>query len=160
MSDDRFSFSDSVFIEAPPQAVYDVVSDVTRTGEWSPICVGCEWDDADGPVLGAHFTGHNRKPDREWSTTSEVVEAEPGAAFAWEVAGGLVRWGYRLAADGDGTRLTETWQFLPAGQETFGRRYGATAEDEIAIRIADARSGIPATLAAIKRVVESDAGTA
>ncbi|MDN5916041.1 MAG: DAK2 domain-containing protein [Pseudonocardia sp.] len=152
--DDRFSFSDSIVVEATPQAVYDVVSDVTRTGQWSPTCVGCEWDDSDGPRVGAHFTGHNRKPDREWSTTSEVVAADPGRAFAWEVNGGLVRWGYEIAPDGTGTRLRETWEFREAGREFFHQRYGARADDEIAIRVADARSGIPATLAAIKRVVE------
>ena len=155
MADDRFTHADSILIEATPRAVYDVVSDVTRTGEWSPICTGCEWDDADGPRMGAHFTGHNRKPDREWSTTSEVVAADPGRAFRWEVNGGLVRWGYELQPDGTGTRLTETWEFTEAGRAFFRERFGATAEDEITVRVTDARSGIPATLAAIKQVVES-----
>jgi phosphonate degradation associated HDIG domain protein len=151
---DDFSHQDSITVDASPAAVYDVVSDVTRTGEWSPICARCEWDDGDGPRVGAHFTGHNVKPDRTWSTRSEVVAAEPGRAFAWEVAGGLVRWGYELAPEGSGTRLTETWEFRPVGRTFFHEKYGADAEAEIATRIADARSGIPATLAAIKRVVE------
>ena len=63
-------------------------------------------------------------------------------------------WGFETAPDGGGTRLTETWEFPPAGREFFSERYGADAGREIAIRVADARSGIPATLAAIKRVVE------
>lgn len=155
MSDDRFAHAESIRVEATPHVVFDVVSDVTRTGEWSPICVGCEWDDTNGPELGAHFTGHNRKPDREWSTTNEVVACEPGRAFAWEVNGGLVRWGYEMRPEDDGTRLTETWEFRPVGLETFHKRYGDTAEDEIAIRAADARAGIPATLAAIKTIVEA-----
>lgn len=155
MSDDRFSHAESIRVEAPPGAVYDVVSDVTRTGEWSPICVACEWDDADGPRVGAHFTGHNRKPDREWSTTNEVVAAEPGRAFAWEVNGGLVRWGYEIRPDGDGSLLTETWEFRQAGRDMFRERYGETADEEIAARAADARAGIPVTLAAIKTIAET-----
>lgn len=151
----EFTDAGTIHVAATPEAVYAVVSDVTRTGEWSPICVACEWDDGDGPRVGARFTGHNRKPDREWSTTSEVVAAEPGRAFAWEVAGGLVRWGYEMEPDGDGTLLTESWEFREIGRETFRERYGDRAEHEIAVRVADARAGIPATLAAIKRVVES-----
>ena len=154
----EFEFADSLHVAASPQRVYDTVSDVTRTGEWSPICIGCEWDDDGGPRVGARFTGHNRKPEREWSTTSEVVAADPGRAFAWEVNGGLVRWGYEIEPDGDGTRLTETWELREAGREFFRQRYGADADREIAVRVADARSGIPATLAAIKRVVEGEAG--
>ncbi|TCK21124.1 SRPBCC family protein [Pseudonocardia endophytica] len=150
----EFSFADSVLVDAPPQLVYTTVSDVTRTGEWSPICVGCDWEDGDGPRVGARFTGHNRKPDREWSTTGEVVVADPGRAFAWEVNGGLVRWGYEMEPEGDGTRLTETWEFRERGRTFFHEKYGDDAEHEIAVRVADARSGIPATLAAIKRVVE------
>ncbi|MBW0102724.1 SRPBCC family protein [Pseudonocardia sp. KRD291] len=153
MSDEYFH-SASIRIEGTPQTVYDLVSDVTRTGEWSPICIGCTWDDGGGPEVGARFTGHNRKPDREWSTTSEVVAAEPGRAFAWTV-NGAVRWGYEIEQEGSGTRLTETWHLSEFGRDFFRERYGATGDQEIAIRAADARSGIPTTLAAIKRIVES-----
>lgn len=151
-----YSFADSIHVDATPQQVYDTVSDVTRTGEWSPQCVGCEWLDGDGPRVGAPFTGHNRRPGREWSTTGEVVAAEPGRAFAWEINGrGLVRWGYEMEPDGDGTRLTETWHLSEAGLEVLRERFGDDAEQAIALRVDDARSGIPVTLAAVKRVVEA-----
>ena len=104
--------------------------------------------------MGARFTGHNRKPDREWSTTGEVVAAEPGREFAWTVYG-MVRWGYEIREEGSGTRLTETWDLSEAGRDFLRERYGATGDDEIAVRAADARSSIPATLAAIKAIVES-----
>ena len=152
--EDPYALSDSIDVAASPVEVWDVVSDVTRTGEWSPICVRCAWDEGEGPSVGAHFTGFNVKPDREWQTRNEVVAAERGRVFAWEVAGGLVRWGYEMAPHGGGTRLTETWEFRPVGREAFRERYGDDADREIAIRLADARSGIPATLAAVKAVIE------
>jgi hypothetical protein len=151
---DEFTHAESVHVDADPRAVWDVVSDVTRTGEWSPICVRCEWDPGDGPRVGAHFTGYNVKPDRRWETRSEVVAAEPGRVFRWTVNGGLVFWGFEMVPDGEGTRLTETWEFPPAGRDYFRERYGEAADSEIAIRVADARAGIPETLAAIKRVIE------
>jgi hypothetical protein len=152
---DEYTHAESIHVGAAPQVVWDVVSDVTRTGEWSPICTRCEWDEGDGPRVGAHFTGFNVKPDREWQTRSEVVAADPGRRFAWAVAGGLVTWGFEMVPDdGGGTRLTETWDFNAGGREEFHRRYGDDAERQIAIRAADAHAGIPATLAAIKRVIE------
>lgn len=144
----------SVDIAVPPERVYDVVSDVTRTGEWSPICVACWWDDGDGPRVGAHFTGRNHTPVRTWETRSQVVAAERGAEFAWEVNGGLVRWGYALEPIEGGTRLTESWEFRDAGLAFFRDKYGDRADAEIEERTRAAHAGIPATLAAIKAICE------
>lgn len=148
-------FSDSVVISRSPEEVWDLVSDVTRTGEWSPICRACWWDDGDGPRVGAHFTGHNEHGERQWDTRSEVVAADRGVAFAWEVNGGWVRWGYELESVDGGTRLTEAWDFLPAGQDGFQERYGDQAQTQIENRTTAAHKGIPATLAAIKRIAEA-----
>lgn len=148
----------SVVIARDPGSVYDLVSDVTRTGEWSPICHTCEWDTPPGPggpAVGATFTGHNRTPDREWQTRSTVVAAERGREFAWMVGEGYVRWGYLLEQVEGGTRLTETWEFRPAGQLMFAERYGDDAARQIEIRTKAAHEGIPATLAALKRVAEA-----
>ena len=32
----------SVVIDSAPETVHDLVSDVTRMGDWSPECVRCE----------------------------------------------------------------------------------------------------------------------
>lgn len=138
----------------PPDELYALVLDVTRTGEWSPVCKACWWDDGDGPRAGAHFTGRNETSERTWETRSQVVAADPGREFAWEVNGGWVHWGYTLEPEGDGTRLTEHWEFLPAGLAGFRERFGDAADQEIAKRSEAARTGIPETLAAIKRVAE------
>lgn len=138
-----------------PDQLYAMVSDVTRTGEWSPICRACWWDEGDGPSVGSHFTGRNETPERTWETRSEVVAADPGHEFAWEVNGGWVRWGFTMEPTDGGTRLTESWSFLPPGIAGFHERFGATADEEIAKRSEAALAGIPATLAAIKRTAES-----
>ncbi|HWG12444.1 MAG TPA: SRPBCC family protein, partial [Streptosporangiaceae bacterium] len=144
----NLSYSESIFIASSPQAVYDLVSDVTRTGEWSPVCTGCQWDEGQTARVGAWFTGHNELPSRTWETRSQVVAADPGREFAWEVNGGLVRWGYTLTPADGGTELTEHWEFLPAGIATFRERYGPGGEAQIADRADQAHTGIPVTLAA------------
>ncbi len=107
-----------VHIKAPPERVYELVSDVTRMGEWSPECYRCLWlGGARGPVAGARFKGYNRRGWVRWSTTCTVTEAEPGRAFAFEThsvpfKGVQSRWRYQMEPSDDGTLLTESFQVL------------------------------------------------
>ena len=41
-------FSASIVVSVEPDELYDIVSDVTRTGEWSPVCRACWWDEGPG----------------------------------------------------------------------------------------------------------------
>lgn len=153
MSD--LTFSASIMIGAGPEHVYDLVSDVTRTGEWSPICQWGRWEDGDGPRLGAWFVGHNEARGRTWETRSQVVAADRGEQFAWLVGQGYVYWSYTMRPAVGGTELTESWEFRPEGIAMFRERYGEDAQKQIDERTAAARDGIPKTLAAIKRIAES-----
>ena len=73
------TYEQSIIIEADPEALYDLVSDITRTDEWSPVCQACWWDDpAEAGQIGAWFTGHNELPERTWETRSQVVAADRG----------------------------------------------------------------------------------
>ncbi|MEE2034979.1 SRPBCC family protein [Rhodococcus chondri] len=154
MQTTSLTFQSSIVVRATPEQVYALVSDVTRTGEWSPVCAECWWDPGQGPEVGAFFTGRNVTPDRTWQTRSEIVVADPGREFAWSVGPGLVRWGYLMKPADAGTELTETWELPAAGQEFFHERFGSEAPDEIAAREQAAREGIPSTLASIARILE------
>lgn len=134
-----------------------MVSDITRMGEWSPVCKACWWDDGASAQAGAWFTGQNETPERAWETRSQVVAAEPGREFAFVVFGNRARWGYAFSPEEGGTRVTESWEFLPGGVTAFEERYGADAQAQIADREQAARAGIPATLAALKQAAESGA---
>ncbi|MFT3876718.1 MAG: SRPBCC family protein [Propioniciclava sp.] len=151
---ESLTYSESIHIDAAPAAVYAAVSDVTRIGEWSPVCRECWWDEGDGPRVGAMFTGRNVDSGREWQTRSQVTVADEGRAFGWSVGPGFVLWACTMQESGDGTLLTEAWEFLPAGLAVFEERFGDEAAAQIADREAAARAGIPATLAAIKRAIE------
>lgn len=155
MSD--LSYSQSIVVARSPQSVYDMVSDVTRIGEWSPVCKACWWDEGAGPGVGAWFTGRNELPERTWETRSQIVAAQSGREFAFVVGGAFVRWGYTFSAVEEGTQVTESWQFLPDGIAMFHNRYGADAQAQIADRTKAAHEGIRATLAAIKRTAEAAA---
>ena len=153
---DPLTHSDSIVVARSPEDLYAMVSDVTRMGEWSPICKACWWDEGEGPRVGAWFTGRNELPERTWETRSKVVAADPGREFAFVVLGTVARWGYTFTPVDGGTELTESWEFLPSGLELFEERFGDEAPTQVADRYEKARTGIPETLAAIKRAAESE----
>lgn len=158
-----YQHSDSITIDCPPGEVYAIVSDVTRIGELSPVCQSAAWDDPGAAgEEGAWFTGHNAIGDYTWDTHVKVVAADPGREFAWINHGPdpereveLVRWGYTFEPEGNGTRVTESWQVLPAYPD-FVR--GGDPNIDVGQRIDGmaqmARDGIRDTLANLKRVAE------
>jgi uncharacterized protein YndB with AHSA1/START domain len=147
--------SASIVIDRSPEDVYDLVADITRMGEWSPVCVATWWDENASATVGGRFTGRNETEGRSWETRCEVVAADRGQEFAFLAGDGWVRWTYVFAAHGAGTEVTESWQLLPSGQQLFAGKYGDDAATVIANRRATAAVGIPATLAAIKVSAES-----
>lgn len=150
------TYSESIVIARPAADLYEMVSDVTRMGEWSPVCKACWWDEGSGPEVGAWFTGRNEAPDRDpWETRSLVVAASPGKEFAFTVGGTWTRWGYTFTPASGGTLVTESWEVLPDGVKRFEDRFGPDAAAQLANRFETARAGIPVTLAALKRAAES-----
>ena len=97
-------------IPAPPELLYGIVSDVTRTPEYSPDVASCRWlDGATGPAVGARFEAVNTANGKSWKNRPVVTAAEPGRAFAFartEPLAGTVAWRWSFEPVGDGTRVT------------------------------------------------------
>ncbi|MGH9000544.1 MAG: SRPBCC family protein [Acidimicrobiia bacterium] len=115
MSDTRKEIDLSVDIDAAPDKVWAMVSDLDRMGEWSPECTGVKWKSAlTGPQVGAKFKGRNRSGKRSWSTDGKIVVADPEREVAWDISFlgfPVARWGYRIEPRGEGTStVTEYWR--------------------------------------------------
>ncbi len=152
-----FNYAESITVDAPAEFVYDLVTDIRRTGEWSPICRSCWWQDEGGVREGAWFVGRNEADGQVWETESQVAVADRGREFAWLVGGKYARWSYRLESAGDDrTRLTESWEFLPEGRAMFREKYGKQADARVELRRNQALHGMPTTLAGIKRIAETE----
>jgi hypothetical protein len=147
-------------IAATPQALYDIVSDVTRTPELSPEIVKCTWvKGATGPAVGARFRAINsagRGPN--WPNTPVVVAAEPGREFAFartEPFGGTLEWRYRFDPEGDGTKVTESYtvtkELSIVGWFIIGTLYGRKDRRQ------DLRAGMEETLDRLAGVAETAA---
>jgi uncharacterized protein YndB with AHSA1/START domain len=150
----------TVHIAAPPERVWELVSDVTRIGEFSPETFEAEWlDGTTGPRPGARFRGHvkrNGKGPVYW-TTSTVVACEPGREFAFGVGApgkALNTWRYALTAAGDGTDVTESFELTPT---PLLRLYWALLGWT---RGPANIAGMRVTLERMKAVAEATAGTA
>lgn len=102
-------------IDAPPEAVWALLADVERMGEWSPECYRVEWLDGAAPpaATGARFKGWNKSGLLRWSMTCEVKVADPGRELAWSTVKGdrdIVWWRYRLESSNGGTDVTESFE--------------------------------------------------
>ncbi len=144
-----------IHVDAAPDLVYALVSDVTRMSQWSPETRNCEWvDGATGPAVGAAFRASNRASrGPAWSNKPVVIAAEPGRHFAFLRGGhGATSWHYRLTPAGTGTELTESYlveQPVSAAM-TWLTLWMRGAKDFRA----DMRANLETTLARIKAAAE------
>lgn len=145
----------SVWMDATPEEVWDLVSDVTRIGEFSPETFEAKWTrGSTGPVVGAFFAGHvkrNGVGPTYWSPC-RVTACEPGRVFEFAVGTDAITvntWGYRLSPHRGGTDVTEYFRLAPnlatrAYWLVLGRLRGRTNRD-----------GMRTTLERMKQVVEA-----
>jgi hypothetical protein len=148
----------SLRVNASPDELYGMVSDVTRMREWSPETVQCQWvGGATGPTAGARFKGTNRRGIMRWSTKPEVVVAERGKEFAF-VTKGLGRstkWTYCFVpARGGGTDVIESFEMLDDMPKILFLldRYLMHISD----RQADLQAGMRCTLERIRTAAEGN----
>jgi hemerythrin-like domain-containing protein len=106
-----------VDVAATPQQVWDVLSDVSRVGEWSHECRRAEWlDGARSVAVGARFRGGNRSGSMKWSRPCTIEVADAPHTLAWVTDGGVYgdnsAWRFSLTPHGDGTRIEQSFRVL------------------------------------------------
>jgi uncharacterized protein YndB with AHSA1/START domain len=144
----------SLHMEAPPEKVWALVSDVTRIGEFSPETFEARWTrGSTGPEVGASFKGHvkrNGVGPTYWSPC-QVTKCVPGEVFEFAVGTddvSLTSWGYRLEAEGTGTKVTEYFRIEP---KIYMRLYWTILG---ALRGRTNEKGMRTTLERMKAVLE------
>ncbi|MBA0045933.1 SRPBCC family protein [Mycobacterium sp. NPDC050853] len=110
----------TVHIAAPADKIWELVSDITNTGKFSPETFQAEWlDGATGPAVGVRFRGHVKRNEIGpiYSTVCRVVECDRGRAFGFAVLlpnGKTVNtWRYRFEPVGDATDVSESFELTP-----------------------------------------------
>ena len=156
----------SIEIDAPPERVWAIVSDIAVMPGASPELQAVEWlDGRNGPGLGARFAGHNRhEAFGEWSTVSVIVEYDPPRVFAWAVGDPefpAAIWRFSLEPHEGGTLLRQWVQMGPgrSGLSYAIERMPDKEQKIVFVRLREFEANMGATLAAIKRLAE-DYGSA
>jgi hypothetical protein len=115
----------SVEVDATPQQVWTLLTDITRAGEWSHETQGGEWlDGAAGPAVGARFQGRNENGGWKWSRQCEVVALDESRMISWRTVPTKVRyrdstiWTYELEPTATGCRITQRFDVVMLGPLT------------------------------------------
>jgi uncharacterized protein YndB with AHSA1/START domain len=152
----------TVRIAAPASLVWRMVSDVTRMPQWSPELIRARWlGPIQEPKVGAKFRGTNRNKFFRWSTTCEVIAADADSTFAYRVTHTglpIAEWSFDISPTAAGCELTER---TVDRRGWFMRTFGGVGTG-VFDRTEQNRTGIAATLAALKAAAEKEAapGTA
>ncbi|QKV97011.1 SRPBCC family protein [Streptomyces sp. NA02950] len=127
-----FEVRASAHVSVAPNDIYAVVSDLSRSGEWSPECQGGAWVSGEPSTVGALFRGRNFRPQDvvgwaplvrgTWYTQARVVAAEPGRTFRWMMLSHACEdqesiWGFDIEPADGGSLLTHHFRM---GKATAG----------------------------------------
>jgi hypothetical protein len=177
----KFVVEAEVRISAPPEAVWNLVCDVRRIGEFSPECVGVEWTGGPQlPAMGARFAGTNRwtidrvAPSRraglpddwafEWTLPCEVTICDAPRRFAYVVMNRFdgstptTEWSFEIGSAEGGSLLTERMRHFPSGRSftrTQADKHPQRAHQIVQERTAVLRDDIRNTLLSMKGALEA-----
>lgn len=152
----------STWVAAPPEAVWELVADITLMPSMSSELQSVEWlDGASAPAVGARFVGRSRHDALgEWETISHVVECDPPRVLGWAVGDPdhpAATWRFTLEPADGGTALRQ-WMRLgpaPSGLSIAIERMPDKEQKLVFVRLREFETNMRATLAAIKERVEA-----
>jgi uncharacterized protein YndB with AHSA1/START domain len=150
------SITVSRHVNASPEQVWGLVTDLPRMGEWSPENNGGSWQHgANVAAFGAKFKGLNSNGKKRWSTIAKVTALDAPRSFAFDVTAVGVKiatWRYDIAASaGGGSTVSETWT---DNRGWFAKKLGGQASG-VADREAHNRAGMERTLEAMAAAAEA-----
>jgi uncharacterized protein YndB with AHSA1/START domain len=154
-----------------PEVIWDLITDVSRIGEWSPECIGARWLEAAAPRPGARFEGRNDfggGPNPP--VTCVVTQAQRPDVFEWivldptgSVASPGSIWRYELTPGGAPGQTTVLHRFTH-GPGLTGLSRGmqedpASAEQILQDRLDTLRKHMTITLTAMAGSRPAGAGS-
>ena len=146
-----------ILIDAPPERVWQLVSDIFLMPGLSSELQEVAWlDGATGPAAGRRFTGRNANEYRgTWETISTITECDPPRRFTWMVGDPghpMATWRFTLQPAGAGT-LLEQWARMGPGRSGLSIAIDAMPDKEqkiVFVRLREHETGMKHNLEIIK----------
>lgn len=146
-----------IWIDAPPERVWPLVSDIFLMPRLSGELREVAWlDGATGPAPGHRFAGRNANAYRgTWETVSTIVECDEPRCFAWAVGDPghpMATWRFTLRPEGTGTVLEQRARMGP-GRSGLSVAIDAMPDKErkiVFVRLREWEAGLRHNLAEIK----------
>jgi uncharacterized protein YndB with AHSA1/START domain len=146
------TLQDTVDIDAPPERVWSLVTDLPRMASWSPQVVRTF---VRGPVQrGTRALNLNRRGLLFWPTQSKVVAFEPHREFAFRVRENGTIWAFVLEPTATGTRLVQERR-APHGLKPISTRLQDAVLGGVETFTGELREGMRETLERIKADAEA-----
>ena len=111
-----YTFESSIFINRPPQDVFDFMNNPANSPQWQSGTQSAEWTSDGPPGVGSTFKVVTSFLGRKIEATVEITGWDPPSQSGIKAVGGPIPFESTSTyeAQGDGTLLTET------GQAEFG----------------------------------------
>lgn len=139
---------------APPEAVFDLLTDIERMAGLGPEHHTARWLDNDH----TRFAGENTLGEREWEVLCVVIAKERPRSFGWSVGepeDPSSTWTYDLVPDGEATLVRQRFQLGPGRTLLSGamRKYPEQAEQILDARTAQLSANMLTVLRAAERLL-------
>ena len=150
-------------VDAPPAAIWPVVSDPATPARFSEELLDARWGEGDEPGVGARIVGRNQhRAIGEWETTSFVVDWRPDRAFAWHVSDiehPGARWSFELEPRPGGSRVRMSVRLGPgtSGSTWAIEQRPDREADIIARRLEEHSANMRRTLDGVRDLVRDGA---
>jgi hypothetical protein len=150
-----------IYIEAPPERLWPLVSDIHLMPGLSTELQEVSWlDGVTGPALGHRFAGRSANAALgRWETISTIVTCDEPRCFAWAVGDPghpMATWRFSLRPDGAGTLLEQEARMGP-GRSGLSLAIDAMPDKEakiVFVRLREWEAGLKRNLATIKEMAE------
>ncbi|WP_110240439.1 SRPBCC family protein [Nocardioides gilvus] len=143
----------TVDIAAPPEKVWELVSDLPRLSEWSPQVLKSFLRGGRPVRQGSRLLNVNHKGLLVWPTRSEVVRFEEGREIAWRIEENGSTWSFALEPTATGTHLVQRRE-APKGLSQISISLTDRFMGGQGVFQAELQQGMRQTLAQVKRLAE------
>lgn len=139
-------------IDAAPEEIWPLVSDLTRMADWSPQVVKSHQRGEGG--IGTRTLNINRSGWKVWPTRSKVIRYDAPREFAFRVKDNWTVWSYLLEPLADGGTRVVVRREAPDGLAPISARLQNAVLGGLARFDEEVLAGMEQTLARIKADVE------